>query len=375
MSADEDTELRDLVAQTLESNGVLGKIRAQLRASVFLALEEQDTIQNKTPLLNQQLKKFISTKEGQLATSLVQEFLQFFNLKYSLAVFEPEVGIGNEYKDRAVLARELNVVEGDASSNLPLLAEIVKRGGGEKLSRTISNSSEPQSNSLHSVSHASSVESKNRKNSDSSKPQQPPSGSPKSSLSAPQPNHDGAGSDPEDDTFFDDLPLGKNVKFGDWAMGKKDSVEAKDITLSASSLGASGTYDNKMSSLAGLPPLMGGDNQASQKMAETEKEIKSIDKRMADLGFDMPEDYEDYDEDFESSNISPLGATPRSARSDQVRSAVEDIEEEYIEEDISVADDLLKSDHSGPDELTTDRTVSPAEQSAAFDYVEDILQP
>lgn len=27
MSADEDTELRDLVAQTLETNGVLGKIR------------------------------------------------------------------------------------------------------------------------------------------------------------------------------------------------------------------------------------------------------------------------------------------------------------------------------------------------------------
>ena len=27
MSADEDTELRDLVAQTLESKGVLGKIR------------------------------------------------------------------------------------------------------------------------------------------------------------------------------------------------------------------------------------------------------------------------------------------------------------------------------------------------------------
>ena len=27
MSADEDTELRDLVAQTLEANGVLGKIK------------------------------------------------------------------------------------------------------------------------------------------------------------------------------------------------------------------------------------------------------------------------------------------------------------------------------------------------------------
>ena len=29
MSADEDTELRDLVAQTLESKGVLGKIRVR----------------------------------------------------------------------------------------------------------------------------------------------------------------------------------------------------------------------------------------------------------------------------------------------------------------------------------------------------------
>jgi hypothetical protein len=30
MSAEEDTELRDLVAQTLEANGVLGKIRVRL---------------------------------------------------------------------------------------------------------------------------------------------------------------------------------------------------------------------------------------------------------------------------------------------------------------------------------------------------------
>ena len=43
MSAgDEDTELRDLVTQTLENNGLLGKIQAQLRAGVFLALEETD---------------------------------------------------------------------------------------------------------------------------------------------------------------------------------------------------------------------------------------------------------------------------------------------------------------------------------------------
>lgn len=36
MSADEDTELRDLVAQTLESNGVLGKIRVKLKILLIL---------------------------------------------------------------------------------------------------------------------------------------------------------------------------------------------------------------------------------------------------------------------------------------------------------------------------------------------------
>ena len=41
-AADEDTELRDLVAQTLHQQGILSKIKAQLRASIFLALDEHD---------------------------------------------------------------------------------------------------------------------------------------------------------------------------------------------------------------------------------------------------------------------------------------------------------------------------------------------
>ena len=39
MSADEDTELRDLVAHTLESNGVLGKIRVSInRLNVMIVV-------------------------------------------------------------------------------------------------------------------------------------------------------------------------------------------------------------------------------------------------------------------------------------------------------------------------------------------------
>jgi hypothetical protein len=45
MSGEEDEkelELKDLIVQTLESNGLLSKIKAQLRASVFMALDEND---------------------------------------------------------------------------------------------------------------------------------------------------------------------------------------------------------------------------------------------------------------------------------------------------------------------------------------------
>ena len=38
MSADEDTELRDLVADTLETNGVLGKIRVSFNCYILLPL-------------------------------------------------------------------------------------------------------------------------------------------------------------------------------------------------------------------------------------------------------------------------------------------------------------------------------------------------
>ncbi|XP_041351563.1 centrosomal protein 43-like isoform X2 [Gigantopelta aegis] len=126
MSADEDNELRDLVAQTLETNGTLGKIRAQLRASVFLALEEQEPVQNKTPFLNKKLKDFLNTKEGKVVASLVRDFLQCFDLEFTLAVFDPETGLGQDYDHREALVKELNITDSGNADQSPLLAQVVK---------------------------------------------------------------------------------------------------------------------------------------------------------------------------------------------------------------------------------------------------------
>ncbi|XP_016399511.1 FGFR1 oncogene partner-like [Sinocyclocheilus rhinocerous] len=128
MSAtEEDTELRDLLIQNLENSGVLNKIKAELRAAVFLALEEQDKVENKTPLVNENLKKSLNTKDGRLVAGLVTDFLQVFNLDFTLAVFQPEISTLNGLDSRETLSKELGISETEVNKNTPLLLELVKR--------------------------------------------------------------------------------------------------------------------------------------------------------------------------------------------------------------------------------------------------------
>ncbi|XP_048062772.1 FGFR1 oncogene partner isoform X3 [Megalobrama amblycephala] len=129
MSAtEEDTELRDLLIQNLENSGVLNKIKAELRAAVFLALEEQDKVENKTPLVNENLKKSLNTKDGRLVAGLITDFLQVFNLDFTLAVFQPEISTLNGLDSRETLSKELGISESEVNKNTPLLIELVKRG-------------------------------------------------------------------------------------------------------------------------------------------------------------------------------------------------------------------------------------------------------
>ncbi|NXY81618.1 FR1OP protein, partial [Alcedo cyanopectus] len=124
---EEDTELRDLLVQTLESSGVLNKIKAELRAAVFLALEEQEKVENKTPLVNESLRSFLGTKDGRLVAGLVAEFLRFFNLDFTLAVFQPESSTLNGLDGRENLARDLGLTEAEGTVGGPLLLEVVRK--------------------------------------------------------------------------------------------------------------------------------------------------------------------------------------------------------------------------------------------------------
>ncbi|XP_030172641.1 centrosomal protein 43 isoform X4 [Lynx canadensis] len=124
---EEDTELRDLLVQTLENSGVLNRIKAELRAAVFLALEEQEKVENKTPLVNESLRKFLNTRDGRLVAGLVAEFLQFFNLDFTLAVFQPETSTFQGLEGRENLARDLGIIEAEGTVGGPLLLEVIRR--------------------------------------------------------------------------------------------------------------------------------------------------------------------------------------------------------------------------------------------------------
>ncbi|XP_061714222.1 dentin sialophosphoprotein-like [Cydia pomonella] len=124
MAQAEDTELRDLVLEALEKNGSLAKIRALLRANIFLAFE--DDCENMKQNVN--LDNILKIPEGVLALSIVHEFLEFCNLKNTLFVYMSESRQGTEYmyEGRNILVDRLQFLNGNHDSKEPVLVTFVK---------------------------------------------------------------------------------------------------------------------------------------------------------------------------------------------------------------------------------------------------------
>ena len=92
-----EAELSGIVLQTLEARGVLGKIRAELRANVFSAIHEQRGIASDRP--NPSLAALRANDgAGRVAAGLLRELLRSCELDYSAAVLLPEAGIAEELR-------------------------------------------------------------------------------------------------------------------------------------------------------------------------------------------------------------------------------------------------------------------------------------
>ena len=67
-------ELKNLVIQSLETNGVLGQVRAQLRSCVFKVIDNQDQVESRKSSFhfeNPRAKELRSSKDASLMAMLI----------------------------------------------------------------------------------------------------------------------------------------------------------------------------------------------------------------------------------------------------------------------------------------------------------------
>lgn len=110
-------ELKTLVVQSLESQGILSSLRAQIRANVYNIVdnkENQNKPQSKVTLLHE-------SQPSVVMLDAILEYLQFYKLDYSTSVLANEGNL-RDYSSRAELAKKLGV---NATTNQPLLFQLV----------------------------------------------------------------------------------------------------------------------------------------------------------------------------------------------------------------------------------------------------------
>ncbi|XP_050968632.1 lisH domain-containing protein FOPNL [Labeo rohita] len=103
------TELKSALRETLEARGVLGQLKARIRAEVFSALDDQST--PRPPLSHENL----------LINEMIREYLEFNKYRYTASVLTAESGQPEVPLEREFMANELNVAEDSSAKAVPLL--------------------------------------------------------------------------------------------------------------------------------------------------------------------------------------------------------------------------------------------------------------
>lgn len=88
-------ELKNLVVETLDKNGSLDSIRAQLRSSVFGAIQSEQKKSIKT-----EASKIMETEVGEYSAELLRDFLEKSEAVHTLHVFSLESQIKPESKGK-----------------------------------------------------------------------------------------------------------------------------------------------------------------------------------------------------------------------------------------------------------------------------------
>jgi len=122
-------DLKNVVIQTLEEEGTLGQLRAQLRARVFKAIEKNAEPAAKQAAgfqwQNPAAQKVHETEEARLVAHMIKEYLDFYRMEYTLSVYVPEAALSNqESLSREELLRKAGL---QSQTQTPLLVQMLKQ--------------------------------------------------------------------------------------------------------------------------------------------------------------------------------------------------------------------------------------------------------
>eukprot|EP00435_Cladocopium_sp_Y103_P026089 s1923_g6.t1 len=108
-------ELKEALMETLQTRGVLGQVKAKVRAEIFAALDDETVDRPQVP------------RENAIINELIREYLEYNGYFHTLSVLLPETGHPEERQfGRNFLASELRLREDDRSRSLPLIYGLVR---------------------------------------------------------------------------------------------------------------------------------------------------------------------------------------------------------------------------------------------------------
>ena len=90
-------ELKNIVIQSLEQQGTLSTLKAQLRQKVFEAIEQNVDQRTKQQAgfqwQNPNVEKIHSNEESLLSAHLIREYFDHFKMDYTKSVYIPECAL------------------------------------------------------------------------------------------------------------------------------------------------------------------------------------------------------------------------------------------------------------------------------------------
>ncbi|RLN82555.1 hypothetical protein BBJ28_00009505 [Nothophytophthora sp. Chile5] len=123
----EELALKEQVAQTLASQGVLGKLKAELRAAVFLVMHDRDGFVDAAKAERRSTRRLsdFPADTRALAMALMAECLRFFNWEHTLQVLLAEANAEGDEQDAAVAKRKLGLASG-SGEDMPTLFRLIE---------------------------------------------------------------------------------------------------------------------------------------------------------------------------------------------------------------------------------------------------------